>query len=237
MTGSLLTGSVEQVQAILASSLPVIEQQPISTPRLTCTPIPAPRKALVSRACQRARAARPHALRCACPHALRLVPARACVLTARADRACCAQGFAASRRPQGPAASVLKNGKLLEIVDEVRGRIRGEEQTCLCAQLDGSRPGARPAPYSRWAAAGARLSDSSVLPRLCALALCAVLRFSRCLQTRSEWGQSMNQNGEFRGRDLLLSAGGVLCPFLSLSLSLSLCLCVCVCVRVCGGVT
>ena len=52
MTGSQIMGSMEQVQvqvqAILARSLPVIEQQPISTPRLTCTPVPAPRKALVS---------------------------------------------------------------------------------------------------------------------------------------------------------------------------------------------
>ena len=63
MTGSHITGSVEQVQAILASSLPVLDQQPISTPRLTCTPTPAPRKALVSRACRRACAARPHARR------------------------------------------------------------------------------------------------------------------------------------------------------------------------------
>ena len=35
--------------------------------------------------------------------------------------ACCTQGFCASRRrPTGPSASILKNGKLLDIVDEVR---------------------------------------------------------------------------------------------------------------------
>ncbi len=50
MTGSQTTMEQVQVQvqAILARSLPVIEQQPISTPRLTCNPVPAPRKALVS---------------------------------------------------------------------------------------------------------------------------------------------------------------------------------------------